>query len=221
MDQDRVDITHYSFDQFVEFLFSREVTNPDLDRDKPEPWYWHTEVIFDPATISDFYIKLFREPEFLPQRFSNVQLDEAFWSIQVANLDCSVHRIIFDTDLPLAARTPCIDSMFPLFTKLFATNPLDTAVFMWWDSLCYGWHCGNRSRDRGGEDIQLQDAFYATLSQILFIESEICQKAALHGLGHLHHPDTSILVDRYLQEHPALSEELRYYAIAAAQFKIR
>ena len=124
MDPDRVDITHYSFDQFVEFLFSREVTNPNLDRDKPEPWYWHTEVIFDPATISDFYIKLFREPEFLPQRFSNVQLDEAFWSIQVANLDCSVHRIIFDTDLPLAARTPCIDSMFPLFTKLFATNPL-------------------------------------------------------------------------------------------------
>ena len=51
MDPDRVDITHYSFDQFVEFLFSREVTNPNLDRDKPEPWYWHTEVILDRKSV--------------------------------------------------------------------------------------------------------------------------------------------------------------------------
>lgn len=221
MDPDRVDITHYSFDQFVDFLFSREITNPDLDPDKPEPWYWHTEVVFDPATISDFYIKLFREPTFLIQRFSKVQLDDAFWSIQVENLECSVHTIIFDTELPLTTRTLCIDSMVDLFQKLFAVDPLDTAAFMWWDSLCYDWHCGNRHRDRGGDDMQLQDVIYTALSKILFIESEICQRAALHGLGHLHHPETGVLVDRYLQAHPALNEELRDYAIAAAHFKVQ
>jgi hypothetical protein len=111
--------------------------------------------------------------------------------------------------------------MFDLFQKLFIKEPLDSAVFMWWDSLCYDWHCGNRNRDLGGDDLKLQDVFFATLSRVLFIDSETCQKSALHGLGHLHHPDTKQLVDRYLQENPALNGDLRAYAVAAAEFKIQ
>jgi hypothetical protein len=221
MDPEKVDITQYSFEEFVDFLFLREITNPDLDPDKPEPWYWHTEVTFDPIKVSKFYVQLFREPIFLIERFSHVQLDSAFWSIQVANLDCSAHRIIFNIELPWETRCLCIDSMFDLFQKLFKDESLDTAVFMWWDSLCYDWHCGNRDRDRGGDDLRLQDVFFATLSRILFIDSETCQGSALHGLGHLHHPDTSLLVDRFLQEKPGLNEDLRTYALAAAQFKIQ
>jgi hypothetical protein len=221
MDPQQVDITEYSFDQFIDFLFSREITNPDLDLAKPEPWYWHTEVTFDPNEVCEFYIQLFRKPEFLSERFSKLQLDAAFWSIQVENLDCSVHGIIFNTDLPQAVRIRCIESMFDLFQKLFASEPLDAAVFMWWDSLCYDWHCDNRNRDRGGDDLRLQDIFFLTLSRILFIDSETCQRSALHGLGHLHHPDTKQLVDRYLQEKTGLNEDLRTYAIAAAEFKIQ
>ena len=137
------------------------------------------------------------------------------------NLDCSVHGIIFNTDLPQVTRIRCIESMFDLFQKLFINEPLDTAVFMWWDSLCYDWHSGNRNRDLGGDDLKLQDVFFVTLSRVLFIDSETCQKSALHGLGHLHHPDTKQLVDRYLQENPGLSEDLRTYAVAAAQFEIQ
>jgi hypothetical protein len=221
MDPEQVDITHYSFEQYVDFLFLREITNPDIDPDKPELWYWHTEVTFDPRKVSEFYVQLFRQPIFLVERFSKAQLDSAFWSIQVANLDCSAHNIIFDIELPWEARSLCIDSMFDLFQKLFTSESLDSAVFMWWDSLCYDWHCGNRDRDRGGDDLRLQDVFFTTLSRILFIDSETCQRSALHGIGHLHHPDTKQLVDRYLQEKPGLNEDLRTYAIAAAQFKIQ
>lgn len=110
--------------------------------------------------------------------------------------------------------------MFDLFERLFAREPLDTSAQMWWDSLCYGWHCGNRSRNRGGEDERLRDVFFEILSRILSLDSETCQGAALHGLGHLHHPETPRLIERYIREHPNLTEQQKAYALAASEFKV-
>ena len=107
---------------------------------------------------------------------------EGFWAVQGPNLDCSAYRLIADSEFPLARKEELLRSMVHLFERLFATEPLDTAVQMWWDSLCYDWQCGNRKRERGGEDLQLQDIFFETLSRVLAIDSEICQDAALHGL---------------------------------------
>jgi len=110
--------------------------------------------------------------------------------------------------------------MVDLFKRLFATEPFDTSVQMWWDSLCYDWHCGNRSRDRGGEDLALQSIFFDTLGKVLAIDSWICQGAALHGLGHLRHPQTKDLIQRFIDEHPALAKEQKAYALAAAKFEV-
>jgi hypothetical protein len=88
--------------------------------------------------------------------------------------------------------------MAELFERLFADEPLDTSVHMWWDSLCYAWHCGNSNRERGGEDLELQNIFFQTLARVLAIDSWICQGAALHGLGHLHHHHTAKLISRYI-----------------------
>jgi hypothetical protein len=92
---------------------------------------------------------------------------------------------------------------------------------MWWDSLCYDWHCGNRKRERGGEHLQLQEVIFQTLASVLAIDSQICQAAALHGLGHLHHPQTTELIERYLREHASLSKERKEYALAAARFEVQ
>jgi hypothetical protein len=110
--------------------------------------------------------------------------------------------------------------MFYLFRDLFAKGPLDTSVGMWWDSLCYDWHCGNRKRERGGEDSELQDVFFETLSRVLAIDSLACQRAALHGLGHLHHPQTNELIEGFIGEHPDLTQSQLDYARAAARFKV-
>jgi hypothetical protein len=91
---------------------------------------------------------------------------------------------------------------------------------MWWDSLCYDWHCGNRVRERGGEDLELQDIFLQTLASVLSIDSWICQGAALHGLGHLHHPLTRELIERFIYEPPSLTQEQKAYALAAANFEV-
>jgi hypothetical protein len=93
-----------------------------------------------------------------------------------------VAEIIGESNLPFVLREEIIRSMAHLFRLSFVTEPLDTSVFMWWDALCYDWHCGNRIRERGGEDEKLQDVFFETLAEVLAIDSWICQEAALHGL---------------------------------------
>ena len=212
-----VDLTNISFDEFISFLFERETTSGS---EKQDPWYWHVETTFDPSIICAYYVRLFQEPEFLSTRFSKAQLEEGFWAIQGPNLNCSAYRIIHETDLPFALRESCIRSMFDLFTRLFSKESLETSVSMWWDSMCYDWHCGNRKRGRGGDDERLQDAFFETLSKLLSSPSESCQGAALHGLGHLHHPETLKLIERYIQERPSLTNEWKAYALSAAKFQV-
>jgi len=110
--------------------------------------------------------------------------------------------------------------MADLFERLFAKEPLDTSVQMWWDSLCYDWQSGNRNRESGGEDLELQDMLFRALANVLTIDSWICQGAALHGLGHLHHPNSKELIERFLEEHPSLTQEQKAYALAAARFEV-
>jgi hypothetical protein len=221
MKRSEVDLTSCSFDEFVTFLFAKEVLDSEIEPGKREPWDWTTDVTFVPEQICRYYTQLFRQPEFLAELFTKAQLEQGFWAIEGPNLDCSARNLILENiELPVEIRAECIMSMFELFKRLFAHESLDTSVSMWWDSLCYDWHCGNRNRDRGGEDLHLQNIFFETLSKILFLDSDTCQGAALHGLGHLHHPQTGELIDRYLRERPSLAKEWKEYAVAAAKFEV-
>lgn len=210
------DLTACSFSDFVVFLFDRDVPCDD----NAEPWYWDADVIFDPQLVCRYYVALFSDPSFLLARFTKAQLEQAFWAIPSGNLDCSAARVMWCKDLPLAEREKCVTSMFYLFRDLFAVDALETSGSMWWDALCFDWHCGNRKRERGGEDLWMQDVIFKTLTNILELDSEFCQGAALHGLGHLHHPETKQLVKRFVARNPSLPQALKQYAHAAAQFKV-
>ena len=215
-----IDISQFSFEEFVTFMFDWEI---QAKTEEWDPWYWHTRVSFDPQRICDYYTRLFSAPGFLLQRFSKAQLEEGFWAIPSGdNLECSVNELIWNTDLPFATRKECVKSMFHLYRDLFSAEPLETASFMWWDTLCWGlWHRGNRDRSRGGEDLTMQDVMFETLVKILALNSEHCQKAALHGLGHLNHPATEEAIRIYLAKHDSLSDEQKEYALAAARFEVQ
>ncbi len=215
-----IDIRRFSFEDFIGFLFDRDIP-PKSDR--WNPWYCHTEVLFDPERTCDYYVRLFKEPGFLLDRFSKGQLEVGFWAISSTNfLECAVSDLIWNTDLPLSAREECVRSMLYLYRDLFAVEPLDTAGFMWWDSICWHlWHHGEKDRLRGGEDLSMQDVMFETLVGILALDLENCQCAALHGLGHLHHPATGEVIEAYLNRHPSLSDEVRAYALAAARFEVQ
>ncbi len=211
---EQIDIRDYSFDRFVTFIFDR-----DASGDSSTDWYWQVNVIFDPQSVCNYYAELFTHPDFLRNVYSKPQLDQGFWALQ-SGTDFSVMRIIWDERLPFAHREQLVRTMFDLFRQLFASEPLDTAVYMWWDSLCYDWHCGNRKRENGGEDLSMQDVMFETLSRVLSLDSEHCRSAALHGLGHLRHPLTRDLIVQFLASNPTLNEEIKTYALAAAEFKV-
>jgi hypothetical protein len=212
-----VDLGAYSFDDFIAFMFNRDAPADSVDGDR---WYYHVDVEFAPEIICSYYILLFQHPDFLATRFTKQQLEQGFWAILGPNLDCSLYNLIHYSNLHLSTKEDCIHSMTELFDHFFTQAGLDTVSSMWWDALCYDWHCGNRSRERGGEDEQLQNVFFRTLSALLSRQSETCQGAALHGLGHLHHPDTAKLIEEYIQEHPTLTKEWKAYALAASKFEI-
>jgi hypothetical protein len=212
-----VDLSSFSFEEFVSFIFDHAVPPKSEQYDS---WHFHMEVDFEATKVCSYYVRLFRQPEFLLSRFTKPQLEEGFWAMQGPNLDCSVYWIIQNSNLPLSAREECIRSMADLFERLFAAEPLDTSVQMWWDSLCFDWHCGTKNRERGGEDLEVQDMLFQTLTQVLAIDSSTCQGAALHGLGHLRHPRTKAVIERFLDEHPCLTQQQKAYALAAAKFQV-
>ena len=206
------DLSGISFDEFVLLIFERT--------DGVDSPVRFIEVELDAKEICAHYVRLFREPEFLLSRFTKEELEAGFWAMMALTHEWSLGNIINYSDAPLSSRKECIESMAILFERLFANEPLETSVHMWWDALCYGWHSGNRNRERGGEDSELQDIFFQTLAKVLAIDSWICQGAALHGLGHLHHPNTVELIDRYISQHPSLANEQVAYAHAAARFEV-
>src|SRR5262249_43315783 len=101
-----------------------------------------------------------------------------------------------------------------------ARRRLDTAVYMWWDSLAYDWHCGTRARANGGEDEAMQDTMFETLCAILECDVPHIRSAALHGLGHLHHPRTRAAIEGWLLRKAPDDREFVAYANAAARFEV-
>jgi hypothetical protein len=216
-DSEPVDLRNCSFERFVELLFEHEVPSDSFGA---KPWYWSTEVTIEPVEVCRYYIRLFRDPECLLAAYSTEQLEQGFWAIQSCNLDCSAPNVIWHEEVPFELREQCVRSMFELFDHLFAFQPLETSVEMWWDSLCYDWHCGNRKRENGGEDLKMQDVMFDTLSRILSLTSPCCWGAALHGMGHLHHPQTSEVIGNFLKNNPTLNDAAKNYALAAMRFEV-
>lgn len=215
------DIRGASFEEFVEFLFEHEVP-PDRDDQgrRSEKWYDTADIHFDAKELVGHYTRLFTEPRFLLDRFSKEKLEPAFWAIMGGPLECSVEEVIWSGEVPFEARAECVRAMYFLYEKLFAVDPLFTSSDMWWDSLAYDWHCENRDRSNGGEDRLMQDVMFETLERILTLASPACQGAALHGLGHLHHPQTLDVIRAYLKRNPGLDSAMVSYAEAASRFQV-
>ena len=131
-DPQTLDLANYSFEDFVSFLFEHDLPKSEKD----DPWYYGIDVVFDVRKLGAHYVRLFKQPEFLITRFTKAQLEQGFWAIQSCNLDCSAEHIVQDSYVPLPVKEECIRSMADLFQRLFATEPLDTSVEMWWDSFC-------------------------------------------------------------------------------------
>jgi hypothetical protein len=205
-----VDISHYSFEEFVEFVFDRDVPPKSEMPTSDEGfhrWYYCANPVFDLDRQCSHYVRLFSEPTRLLGMFSKAQLEQGF-SATLSGRSFSAGMLIWNTDLPFEQRKLIVKSMFYLFRDLFRVERVGTA-YTWWPRLCYGWENGQRQRSRGGEDLTMQDVMFETMSEVLSIESDRCRWAALQGLRLLHHPATLELFQKDSTVVPCLEGRFR------------
>jgi hypothetical protein len=180
-----------TFEQWVDWVFTGP--EPEFEqlwddtRDRVADWQL------------DYATTLFSAPSFLLGSYSEQALRNGFWSLPNA---WDLRDLIWDQGLDSNRREACLRAMYFLFRDLFARNPLEDTCFMWWDLLRY---FGQR-RDPRVIETQL-----SVLGQILSLSDEECQRAALHGLGHITHDGKAALIAEFLSR-PGVNEELRTYA---------
>lgn len=190
-----------TFDQFLHVLFEA----PEED---------HFE--HDDAKLTDWYIRLFAAPDFLFERYSPDQLERGFGAMLNCNFDLAASELVWTRMISLDQRLQLISSFYDLFNRFFRKLSFEYATHMWWDAIAYAYECGNAVRGRSDEETRLQDAMFEVLVRTLAIDSSECQAAALHGLGHLHHPAGPEAIAEYIHRNPDLDSGLKQYAEQAA-----
>lgn len=198
-----------TFEQFLRAVF-------DPPEHLASTWYDDHDFDVDYEALTDWYIRLFTAPELLFDRFSRTQLERGFDAMLNCNFPLAAADLVWENGISLDRRLRLIASFYDLFARFFRKLPFWYATNMWWDAVAYAYTCGNAVRGRSQEETQLQDAMFDALVQTLAIDSRECQEAALHGLGHLHHPAGGAAIADYLTRNPALDPQLRQYALHAA-----
>ncbi|HIA52851.1 MAG TPA: hypothetical protein EYN91_12310 [Candidatus Melainabacteria bacterium] len=195
------DLRTCSYDEFLNFVFDHPV--------EKEPWYRGSkvEVVFDAIHNTALLTELFSNARPLLEKYTREQLDQGFWALQSGLIDGLLPHTMFDHSVPFEKRAECIRAMFFLYRDLFAVDDLGTSSNMWWDCISSSNQVGWRSQSVLDDNMKIQDVMFETLSKILYLESEECQGAALHGLGHLRHPNTETVIRDWIATQPDLPED--------------
>jgi hypothetical protein len=182
-------------------------------------WWWEVSVDIDPEEYAARLTDVFRRADVLRSRYSREQLEQGFWML-ISGADSSLEELLWNPAVSWSLRSALIQATVDLYEKLFRFDFLDTSAYMFWDGLAYGYCVPTRHPETDMEDRRVQEAMFSALTQILDVESRQCQLAALHGLGHLRHPDTERVISDYLERNPTLSEDHRRFAVACISGKI-
>ena len=131
-------------------------------------------------------------------------LSPAFFQLQ---------KTLWDSTVDLQERINCVRSMYRIFADFVPSGtgePPENSFYMWWDLVCTSfWFAqihfkklpGEEYNLLSSEDRQLADAMFETLVQILNLDNQQSNSSALHGLGHLHHPEVRGVVQKFIDTH--------------------
>jgi hypothetical protein len=210
-----LNLSSMSFDQFVEFFFARKVV-PDneqfdyflvgLNGEK-----YDESVPTSPLVVVGYMTALFSEFGRIANRYALGQVDQAVWGMLGANL--RLYEFIFDASVPLENRLACIRSMYHVYSGFVShlkteLGPDLSGFFMWWDLVLHGFWTSDKPYLSGtwkgdaskldSDSRLLLEVMLDTLKRILGLPDWESQQSALHGLGHLDHPDVRDTVQRFI-----------------------
>jgi hypothetical protein len=205
------------FDDWVESIFRRPVTKDGWWWDESQPPPLDAEKA--PAEALELLTRLFRNPDVV-SRFTNQELGQGFWFLFAFN--SSYMDVARNTALPEQLRVGCVESIFDLNRDLLAARcgdslvddgpwSLVTTTFMLWDL--------NSALYARPEDPAVDAACLRAMTRTLSLQSSVCRRSALHGLGHWasEYPDqVGGTIDAFLARKDLLPDE-REYAMRARE----
>ena len=208
---------------------------------KEKEWYWldSWDNYCNPKTLTRNATRLFNNTEIL-NKYSDDQILQGLYFLGFGT-DPNLPDLLYDPTVPLKLRKKCIESMENLYKNIFQTRNLTEASYMWWDwfrppppithskkwlieikkipGLREKLGVGISKKNRANNARKISESTFRTLAEILKINSENCQKGALHGLNHLKHPKTKNVIQKYLKTNPKPSKQMHEYAKKCQNFK--
>jgi hypothetical protein len=214
-----LDLSALSFEHFTEFFFAREVVPDkeqydyfltDLHREK-----YSESVPSSPEVLVNHLEMLFREFGQIARKYTLAQVDQGIWGMWGANL--RLYEFLFASSVRLESRLNCIRSMYHVYSDYVSQLEREpdlgeSGIFMWWDLVLHGFWDSSRPNIPGtwrgdaskldSESHIMLDVLFETLTRILAIPNRVSQQSALHGLGHLYHPDVHDAVQFFIDTNP-------------------
>jgi hypothetical protein len=203
-----IDLSALTYAEFLAFFFDRPVVGQENEYD-----LFRTEMhrygASDPIAVVGHLQAMCQNFAELTKVYSHEQLDQGLWAVFGPGITCE--RYLFDPTVDIRLRMDCIESMYLPFRDVAASLadiPSESFYFMWWHMIPFTFwataefdYAEFNYSDLNDDRKQMADTMYQTLSKILALDHRGCQRCALHGLGHLHHPLVRETVQSYLNVH--------------------
>jgi hypothetical protein len=182
-------------------------------------WWWAIDdatVVIEPRRALAYMADLFNAPDGLMDRYSAEQIDQGFWFMFSAAAEDVFGLQLWSPREPWEDRERCIRALPRLFQALFEPmlflleDYYASAMFMLPDFIAY--MSDTRVTRHGDDARRVCQALLDAFGEMLRSGHDATRTAALHGLGHLAHPDRADVIRDFVQANPGLDPELREYA---------
>ena len=215
-----LDLSSLPFDEFTAFFFAREVL-PDNEQYDYFLTDLHGERYYEsrassPEVLVNNLVMLFSGFGQIAPKYTLAQVDQGVWGMWGARL--RLYEFLFNSVVPLESRLNCIRSMFHVYSDYVSKlerepDPeVESGFYMWWDLILHGFWDSSRPVISGtlrGDPSKLDsefrlllDVLFETLTRILEIPNQASRRSALHGLGHLYHPQVHDVVQQFIDTNP-------------------
>lgn len=206
--QNYLDLDKAQYHDFVDFISH---ANIQLEfTDSPEDSMFRAArnwIEGNPERLLSFYQQYFEQSDRLLEQHSTQQLDNILRFI-LSHYHYGIKALTYDSRLNFASRQAVVQAIYDLYAKLLIDDPIEYHRHMLWDDLAFSYTTDSFAYYfKEEEQRPLQDVMFETLAKILHIDNKDCQFAALHGLNHLHHPETEVLIRQYMASHDELTED--------------
>lgn len=152
------------------------------------------------------------------KNFSDAQVNRGLdYLINPSHSDFMVS--LRDGALPIAAKLAAIESIHTLYRDCYAPRCTHAGSALWGSCFMFWDVCPLNFLAEHPQRTPLMQAILSVLQRTLALDSEPCQHAALHGLGHIacEEPQhVATLVDQFLERNK-VSPELQQYAQQARE----